>query len=793
MSDRRPTTRRHRLAWSAVASTIVASLVIGVAPASPAQAAVPAGFTDTLAGTVPGATTVAPLPDGRMIVLGRTGAVHIVEGGVVNPQASGLLDVCAAAGERGLLGAAADPAFTTNGYVYLYYTRPAGSTCVNRVSRWTLIGNGLVASSEVVLLDNIASTGSNHNGGDLNFGSDGYLYVAVGDAGTDPRGDSGSAGANDAARDLSLLNGKILRVTTAGAPAPGNPFVGNPNAVNCAFAGPSTSPSSLCTEIYAWGLRNPWRFAFDTDAGATRFFINDVGQNEWEEVDEGGIGRDYGWNSKEGPECRVATCPVGITDPLTSYAHAGDCRFITAGAFVPRGAWPAHYDGAYLFADGGCGSIWMRTASGSVDYGTPFGTGFAGIADMAFGWLGSQAVLYYVNSSTGRVGKIGFAPPTAPVSANLRFVPVTPQRVYDTRNGIGISAGPIMGGSTRVVDIDAIASPPAGTSAALVNITFADATGYGYGQAWQTRTARPATSIINVTQAGDAVANAAIVSLDAQLSFMVGATTTTNLIVDVLGFFTSAGGAGGRFVPVPPTRLVDTRAPADATTNPYAPVGDHIDVQTLGKAGLPNSGIGALVFTVTALGSNDPVSGFATVYPAGVARPSSSNVNTLGGIADVRANLAIVPLGGSGQLSVYRERVDHVLIDIVGYMTDAGAGSAGQLYQSIAPQRLVDSRLGVGFGSLGAGATGIADHTPPLPASASGVVQNITVTNTAGWGYVSAAPAGAALPIVSNVNHVGALQDRAALSITPLPGSGQVQYYSYNATDLVVDVVGYFG
>src|SRR5690606_28470352 len=117
-----------------------------------------------------------------------------------------------------------DPAFLANGHIYLYYTRRAAAApggCVNRVSRFTLNESNVDPASELVLLDNISSVNGNHNGGDLEFGADGYLYVAVGDAGRDPRGDSGGAGRNDAAQDLSLLNGKVLRVTTSGAPAPG--------------------------------------------------------------------------------------------------------------------------------------------------------------------------------------------------------------------------------------------------------------------------------------------------------------------------------------------------------------------------------------------------------------------------------------------------------------------------------------------------------------------------------------------------------------------------------------------
>jgi glucose/arabinose dehydrogenase len=129
-------------------------------------------------------------------------------------------------------------------------------------------GASIDPASEVVLLDDISSHNGNHNGGNLEIGSDGFLYVSVGDAGgTNPRGDSG---VNQAAQDLSLLNGKILRVTLDGRPAPGNPLTG-PNSAPCATAGISAPRSTQCQEIFAWGLRNPYRFAFDRNDGSDRF------------------------------------------------------------------------------------------------------------------------------------------------------------------------------------------------------------------------------------------------------------------------------------------------------------------------------------------------------------------------------------------------------------------------------------------------------------------------------------------------------------------------------------------
>jgi glucose/arabinose dehydrogenase len=368
---------------------------------------VPSGFEESVVTSVPSATSIEVLPDGRMVVLDLYGRVRIItRGGELRKKPALRVSNICAGGERGLLGFTHDPQFATNRLVYLYYTRNAPSApggCVNRVSRFRMERNRIDPSSEKVLLDKISSVNSNHNGGDLDFGKDGYLYVATGDAGADPRGNSGGGGENDAAVDRSLLNGKILRITRNGRPAPTNPYLGS-GTVRCARRGntPAT-PTTRCQEIFAYGLRNPFRFAFDPNAAGTRFFINDVGQSSFEEVNVGARGANYGWNSREGlcPQGQTPPCagaPAGITDPIVAYGRSQG-TYITAGAFVPVGSWPALYDGGYLFADGGSGRVWLRTAGGSLDLATPFATDMFSIADMVFRTEAGEQVLYMTRGS----------------------------------------------------------------------------------------------------------------------------------------------------------------------------------------------------------------------------------------------------------------------------------------------------------------------------------------------------------------------------------------------------------
>ena len=187
-------------------------------------------------------------------------------------------------GERGLLGIAVDPQFTTNHYVYLYYTFnknaagcPTNSTTtpVERISRFTLdvpTANVINPATEVVLLDGVLNFAGNHNGGQLRVGPDGFLYAGIGDGGCDYAGDSGCQGSNDASRDRNILNGKILRIGRDGSVPPTNPFLGAGTA-RC-NTGPS-APGTICQETFAWGFRNPFRFAFRPGDGA--LIVNDVG------------------------------------------------------------------------------------------------------------------------------------------------------------------------------------------------------------------------------------------------------------------------------------------------------------------------------------------------------------------------------------------------------------------------------------------------------------------------------------------------------------------------------------
>lgn len=807
MTPRR--TPRRRLvavaALSVAAATLPASpaavVAIPTASAAPIRTeGLPFGFSDVAVASLASPVAVRAMPDGSVLVLTKPGGVHVVRNGVlVATPALQLAGVCTQS-ERGLLGVAADADHLTNGFVYLYYTHvdpgaPGG--CTNRVSRFTMSADLIDPASEVVLVDGISSNNGNHNGGDLEIGRDGFLYVAVGDAGRDPRGDSGSGGSNDAARDLSLLNGKILRVDPGtGGPAPGNPYSG-PGTDTCRVRGNTAStPTTTCQEIFASGLRNPWRFAFDPNAAGVRFFVNDVGQSAREEVNEGILGADYGWNVREGqcprglqPPC--AGPPAGLTDPITDYGRSVG-TFVTGGAFIPNGIWPSQFDGAYFFGDGGSGGIWVRTADGMVDYDRPFHTA-PGMVDLEFVHEPGGLALYYVRSGStaDSVRKITFPTQPLPVPSDpLRFVPLAAaDRVFDSRRP-GHGGAPLTGNAVRTVPLGV---DGAVTRAVLVNITYVAPAVPGFLTAWQAGAPRPATSNINAL-AGEIVANAAVVPVDGAGRIDVLTNASADVVIDVLGRFELAGGpvSAGRFSPLEPARVIDTREPEGDGNRFTTDEGDPIDVVHVpiaGSDGVPVTGASAVVLTVTALAGSTP-GGWVTVAPGGSPRPPTSNVNT-NAAGDIRPNLVVVPLGADGSVDLHLFRTDDVVVDVTGWFTDASAPAATTgRFRSLTPYREVDTRTPFGFPSFPAPATRVLDPRS-VPAGAIGLAHNVTVVGNAGAGFVTAYP-DEPRPFASTANASAPDQLRAASAFTRLAAGGSLHYYSMVTTDLVVDVTGFF-
>lgn len=297
--------------------------------------------------------------DDRLFVVEQGGKIKIIQGdGTVNTTP--FLDISgqiSSGGERGLLGLAFHPDYTNNGYFYVNYSKPNGDTQISRFSVDS--GNPDIAdqNSELPIID-YSQPFSNHNGGCLAFGPDGYLYIASGDGGSS--GDPGNR-----AQNINLLLGKLLRIdvdnpsggNNYGIPA-NNPFVGNPNARE---------------EIWAYGLRNPWRFSFDLTEN--NLWIGDVGQSNLEEINRVSVaeaGLNYGWRCYEGTQpFNTQNCPPQseITFPIAEYTHAsGNCSI--TGGYVYRGSVYSDIAGLYFFADYCSGMIGTVDGSGNlIDHG----------------------------------------------------------------------------------------------------------------------------------------------------------------------------------------------------------------------------------------------------------------------------------------------------------------------------------------------------------------------------------------------------------------------------------------
>jgi glucose/arabinose dehydrogenase len=292
---------------------------------------------------------------GRMFVVERSGAIRIVQDGQILPTP--FLNVrsliTTGGSEQGLLGLAFHPNYAANGQLFIYYT---ATDKANTIARYTVSADPNVAdpNSGVVLIS-IPDTRDNHNGGMLAFGPDGYLYIGTGDGGG--AGDPERNGQNSQA-----MLGKLLRIDVNGADA-GLPYAippSNPFAERGAAGG----------QVWAYGLRNPWRFSFDRLT--QELYIADVGQGDYEEIDlqpaGSAGGENYGWNPTEGAHCfqpRSGCSFDGLVLPIAEYTHqAGDCS--VTGGYVYRGSQSPALQGAYLFGDFCTGRFWMlrRDASG---------------------------------------------------------------------------------------------------------------------------------------------------------------------------------------------------------------------------------------------------------------------------------------------------------------------------------------------------------------------------------------------------------------------------------------------
>ena len=313
------------------------------------------------------------------------------------------LPVCTAS-EMGLLGVASIRRSRTNGFLYLYLTHPPGgdpNRCaegtnagrVNRVVRVTLGAEAIDPATLVVLVDGIRTDRGNHDGGALRIGPDGLLYIGTGDTGL---GDSGPPGAatNPYSQDLQHLEGKILRIALDGSAPPDNPFV--------ALGGNAA-------RVWAYGLRNPFRIAFDPiTPGPQLLWVGDVGQNTLEEIDVVRAGDDLGWPQCEG-YLPAEQCPGDSVGPIYVYDHPGGDQSVsvTGGMHYDGAQFDAQYRGDYFFGDYGLDKVYRARVNETRDdfLGDP--TTFASDAGSPVEFLvGPDGALYWVAVASGAIVRV---------------------------------------------------------------------------------------------------------------------------------------------------------------------------------------------------------------------------------------------------------------------------------------------------------------------------------------------------------------------------------------------------
>ena len=368
-------------------------------PTSTPSIAVSQVFTSLPAFTSPTVLKQAPGDDTRWFVGEKRGIIRVFANNPSSSSASDFLDMSVLtnqSGEGGLLGVAFHPDFPVTPELFVSYTR-SGAPLESHVSRFLSTDGGqtLVAASEEIIFT-VLQPETNHNGGDIAFGPDGYLYASFGDGG-------GGGDPLEYGQDDTNLHGTIVRIDVDGAAPyeipPDNPNVGN-GVCTQGFGG------AACPEIFAWGLRNPWRISFDRGTG--RLWTGDVGQGAWEEIDVIVNDGNYGWDEREGAHCfePPSGCATTFIEPVAEYGRSLGAS--VTGGYVYRGAAITDLVGWYVYGDFVSGRIFatpedtMPTVTSEELLDTP--NSIVAFAEDVNGEL------YFVDYSLGTVHRIDDAP-----------------------------------------------------------------------------------------------------------------------------------------------------------------------------------------------------------------------------------------------------------------------------------------------------------------------------------------------------------------------------------------------
>ena len=380
-------------------------------------------------------------------------------------------------------------------------------------------------------------------------------------------------------------------------------------------------------------------------------------------------------------------------------------------------------------------------------------------------------------------GTLAPAPTAAPAGPAVGFQPLSPARVVDTRTGLGATR--LDAGVTKTIQIGGRGGVPATAGAVSANFTIVGQNSGGFLTVWNCAPTRPVVSTVNFA-VGEVAPNAATVPLDSG-RLCVFSTTSTDLVIDVNGYYGASGVA--RFTPVTPTRLMDTRIGLGSGARLVA--GQTVELQVGGNSGVP-TGVNAATLNVT---STDAATlGFVTVYDCDGERPVVSNLNPTPGRA--RPNLVVTPLSARGSVCLYTLGDTDLVVDVTGYLS---SGSQG-MFTPTAPFRFVDTRDrmrvelngGTGGSALAAGETLVIPIAGRrgVPTDATAVSLNLTITDAAGAGFITAWPCGPR-PTTSTANYsAGAAVSNGAQ--LPLSANGSLCVFTLQAAHVVIDVNGWW-
>jgi hypothetical protein len=385
---------------------------------------------------------------------------------------------------------------------------------------------------------------------------------------------------------------------------------------------------------------------------------------------------------------------------------------------------------------------------------------------------------------------IGTAP-QPPAIDTTKFVPLAPRRILDTRQGLGAPLAILgIGAHVDLQIADVIGVPAALVSAVVLNVTATDAARAGYVSVYPSGTRRPTVSNLNLEAVGQTVAGLVTVKVGANGSVTLFTSGGTHLVADIAGYYTPSGATtDGRLQTATPQRILDTREGLGAASVKLA-AGGQIDLQVLGAGPIPVAGVSAVVMNLTA--DQALANGFVTVWPTGAPRPVVSNLNLVAG--ETRANLVVVPIGVAGKVSLFTMGGADLIADVAGWFTDPTAASdTAGLFVPITPVRMLDTRQEASPPTAPVSAlTRLIGSTTVVPPNAArAVAANITVTESAGPGFVTAWPAHTARPLVSNLNTVRAGQTVPNAAIIPL-NVDALALYTQSGAHLIVDISGWY-